>query len=83
LVAIAIIAAAPVAALAVAGMIALGLREGDGLASNIAGNLQAIALAIVVSVGSVVSHYLGVVSGGNQPAIPPATTGASNTGGGA
>lgn len=66
-----------VAAIAVVGMVLLGWREGDGLAQSITGNLQAIALALVVSIGSIVSHYLGVASStalSPGPATPLAPT---------
>lgn len=62
-----ILAAAPVAAIAVLGMIVLGLHQGDGLATSIAGNLQTIALTIVVAMAGVVQHFMGAASASAQP----------------
>lgn len=75
----AVLAAAPIAAVAVIGMIALGLHEGDGLAATISGNLMTIALTIVVAISGVVQHFLGATAASGTAASAPATAPADSS----
>lgn len=87
LVSLAIKCAAPVVVLAVIGMVVLGLREGDGLATTITSNLMTIAITGLVGISSVLQHFMGAASaGGNATPVPSPTPADSNStpaGGGA
>jgi hypothetical protein len=80
------LAATGVAAVAVGGMIVLAWVHGDGITQVVIGNLQTIAMIIVVAVAGVIQHYMGTVpaqgvgspadgsSNGSGSSSPPAPT---------
>ena len=81
------VAAIACAALAVAGMVAIGFKEGDGLATTVIGDLQAIAMAVIPTIAVVISHYIGsqsavTVATSSPPAAPaPAPEPPADSGG--